>query len=67
MLLRVVRGRPDPDELAALLTVVAGRAAGPGESAGPGRASGWAAPARRLAAPVPTPAPAAWRRSLLPR
>ena len=62
--LRVVRGDPTPEELAALVTVLAARAAA--GAAEPRRArSTWADPAARLRAPL-RPGPGAWRRSGLP-
>jgi Acyl-CoA carboxylase epsilon subunit len=64
-LLRVVRGRPTDEELAALVAVVAARAtrtaAGP---AGPPRT--WAAYWRTVGAP-PRPGAGVWRASALPR
>jgi hypothetical protein len=62
--LRVVRGEPTAEELAALVAVLAVRAA-----AGPAGArprSAWADPATRLRGPL-VPGPSAWRRSALPR
>lgn len=79
-LLRVVRGHPDPVELAALVAVLARRSAAAaavaavaaatpalGASAGGGRArSAWSDPGRALT-PDLRPAPDSWRRSALPR
>ena len=62
-LLRVVRGNPTAEELAALVAVLTARAA-----AGPPPRrprSAWADPARQLFAP--RVGPDAWRRSALPR
>jgi hypothetical protein len=62
--LRVVRGIPTPEELAALVTVVAARSAGsppPGEPA-----SLWRDRAAVLRAPL-APGPGSWRASGLPR
>jgi hypothetical protein len=64
-LLAVVRGMPTPDELAALMVVLASRATNP-SSAGGARQSSWSAKSRRLRAPV-RPGPGAWRASALPR
>jgi hypothetical protein len=65
--LRIVRGNPDPEELAALLAVVAARAAPPSEPAEPAAArSAWADPVRRLRS-MPATGPGAWRRSATPR
>ena len=63
-LLRVVRGDPTPEELAALVAVVGARASsGPGTGA-PGR-SAWSDPVRAVRTPV-RPGPGGWRRSALP-
>jgi hypothetical protein len=61
--LRVVRGAPTPEELAALVAVLAARSA-PAAVASPVR-SAWADPARRLDL-THRPGPGAWRRSALP-
>jgi hypothetical protein len=61
--LRVVRGEPTAEELAALVAVLAARAAVPAPAA-PAR-SAWADPARRLGLTA-RPGPGAWRRSALP-
>ena len=62
-LLRVVRGNPTPEELAALVAVVASRSAAPEpEPAPPSR---WASRARQLRRPLPH-GPGAWRASGLP-
>jgi hypothetical protein len=63
-LLAVTRGVPTPDELAALMVVLAGRATDP--SSGAARQSSWSAKSRMLRAPV-RPGPGAWRASALPR
>jgi hypothetical protein len=62
--LRIVRGEPTGAEVAALVTVLAGRAAAAARAAPPPR-SAWADPARWLRGPV-RPGPDAWRRSALP-
>ena len=62
--LRVVRGEPTAEELAALVAVLAARAAA--APARPRPRSAWADPASRLRVPL-TPGPAAWRRSALPQ
>jgi hypothetical protein len=63
--LSVLRGEPTPDELAALLVVLASR-----QSAQPAeprkRPSLWSAPGQTLQAPL-FPGPGAWRASGLPR
>ena len=61
-LLRVVRGNPTPEELAALIAVVSTRG-GTVEEPPPAR-SLWAAPVLRR--PL-SPGPGAWRASSLPR
>jgi hypothetical protein len=64
-LLRVVRGAPTADELAALVAVVSARAASQGRGGARPR-SAWAG-RDRLLRQVPTPGPDAWRRSGWPR
>ncbi|MGH3912218.1 MAG: acyl-CoA carboxylase subunit epsilon [Pseudonocardiaceae bacterium] len=69
MQLRIVRGKPSDEEIAALTAVVVGMACtGPEHvpSPEPGRRSVWADPAPRLRAPL-HPGPDAWRTSALPR
>jgi hypothetical protein len=62
--LTVLRGAPTPDELAALLVVLASRKHA--RSASPGRRSSlWASPGWTLRAPL-VPGPGAWRASGLP-
>ena len=62
-LLRVVRGEPTPEELAALIAVVSARAAGGDDAQPPAPPSLWARP--QLRAPL-APGPGAWRASGLP-
>ena len=57
--LRVVRGDPTPEELAALLAVVTATGAAPAEPERV-RHGGWNDPARQLRKPL-HPGPAAWR------
>jgi len=64
-LVRVLRGDPTPDELAALVAVLAA-ASGGGKAPAPRRPSEWSRPARRLRTPH-HPGPGAWRASGLPR
>jgi acyl-CoA carboxylase epsilon subunit len=65
-LLRVVRGAPDDDELAALTAVVAGLAvSAAGRSTRPVARSRWADRAAMLRQPLPS-GPGAWRASGLP-
>jgi len=64
-LLTVVRGEPTPEQLAALVAVVAARAAAPEpDPEAPAPRPLWAAPVLR--APL-FPGPGAWRASGLPR
>ena len=60
-LLRVVRGEPTPEELAALITVVAARSSG-GAEPEPIRPSAWADRSVSLRQPL-QPGPGAWARS----
>jgi hypothetical protein len=62
--LRIVRGAPTADELAALVVVLAAAAGGPEETAAPAEVSQWAAPARLMR---PTVVPTGWWASSLPR
>jgi hypothetical protein len=64
-LLRVVRGTPDDEELAALTTVVAGIAATPRPAPGTAARSRWADRAALVRRPLPC-GPGAWRASGLP-
>ncbi|MEI2728712.1 MAG: acyl-CoA carboxylase subunit epsilon [Candidatus Nanopelagicales bacterium] len=60
-LLRVVSGNPTPEELAAVVTVIAVAAAASGEPASdPSTPSGWGAPASMHRQPMPAPGPGAW-------
>ena len=66
-LLRVVRGDPSPDELAALVAVVAARAAVAADAEPPRRPL-WGRPVLRPTLTCGlTPGPGAWRASGLPR
>ncbi len=65
--LKVVRGQPTAEELAALVAVIAGQAAA--ASGGPAtarKASGWTDRSRYVHAPG-TPSPGGWRASAFPR
>ncbi|WP_024877808.1 acyl-CoA carboxylase subunit epsilon [Saccharomonospora piscinae] len=66
-LLRVERGAPDDEELAALATVVAGLASAASSAAAesPARRSRWSDPASRLRLPS-RPGRGAWRWSAYP-
>jgi hypothetical protein len=63
-LLRVVRGEPTPEQVAALVAVVTARASG-GVEAEPVAPSRWASRAAALRQPLPH-GPGAWRASALP-
>jgi hypothetical protein len=62
--LRVLRGNPTPEELAALVTVLTTRAR-PAYLPPPTQRPLWSDQARRLG--LPRPGPTAWRASTLPR
>ncbi len=67
-MIKVVRGNPTPEELAAALAVVQARAAASAAAApdAPAR-SEWSSPARLAAARrVPHPGPRAWRTAYWP-
>ena len=64
-MLRIVRGAPSDEELAALATVLAA-ASLRGAADPPPRGSAWAAPAARLRTPSHR-GPGAWKASALPR
>ncbi|MEU8759877.1 acyl-CoA carboxylase subunit epsilon [Streptomyces sp. NPDC048659] len=69
-MIRVVRGNPTPEELAAALAVVQARAAATAAAAaaggGPRTPEGWSDPAR-IARELPhRPGPRAWARSYWP-
>jgi hypothetical protein len=61
--LRVVRGAPTPEELAAVIALVVARSGGAAPAAAPAPASLWSAPQLR---PTLHPGPGAWRASALP-
>ncbi|WP_433017056.1 acyl-CoA carboxylase subunit epsilon [Kribbella sp. CA-294648] len=64
--LRIAKGDPTPEELAALLAVVAARSAPtPAPSTGPDHASNWATYWRNHTRPL-HPGPNAWRASAHP-
>ncbi|MFE2260265.1 acyl-CoA carboxylase epsilon subunit [Streptomyces griseosporeus] len=68
MTIKVVRGNPTPEELAAALAVVRARAAAaaatPSGAEGPRDA--WSDPARIASARVPSPGQASWSRTYWP-
>ena len=63
--LSVVRGDANAAELAALVAVLAGRAAEAPDASSPPR-SRWASPSRQVRPPL-RPGPNGWRASALPR
>ncbi|MFD3519582.1 acyl-CoA carboxylase epsilon subunit [Streptomyces sp. NPDC058653] len=68
-MIKVVRGNPTPEELAAALAVVrarAGAAAGSGGTGGPPPAPGWSDPARIARHENRRPGPRAWARTYWP-
>lgn len=68
MTIKVVRGNPTPEELAAALTVVRARAVAVAAepSAAPRPRDSWSDPARVAAHRLPQPGPTAWGRSYWP-
>ena len=60
--LQVIRGDASPEEVAALLAVIAARSAPPEEEAPRRAVGGWSDPAHAMRQP-PTPGPGAWRSS----
>lgn len=62
---RIVKGRPTDDELAAVVAVLSAKAAAADQPA-PARPSTWAAYWRTVRAPL-APGQGAWRASALPR
>ncbi|WP_432946450.1 acyl-CoA carboxylase epsilon subunit [Kribbella sp. CA-253562] len=64
-ILRVVKGDPSPEELAALVAVVSARAAAPAPAADTQRASDWATYWRHAKRPL-HPGPGRWRASAHP-
>ncbi|WP_406439877.1 acyl-CoA carboxylase subunit epsilon [Streptomyces sp. NBC_00631] len=68
MTIKVIRGNPTPEELAAALAVVRARAAAlaaaPPGPATPG--SAWSDPSRIAQRRIPAPSPTAWSRTYWP-
>ena len=64
--LRVVKGDPSFEELAALVAVVAARTSSPEPESAPKTRSRWGDPAYAVR-PVLSPGPDGWRRSAFPR
>lgn len=66
-MIKVLRGNPTPEELAAALAVVQARAAAAaGADGGPPQTNQWSAPARLTPRRVPHPGPHAWRTTYWP-
>ncbi|HEY3560969.1 MAG TPA: acyl-CoA carboxylase subunit epsilon [Kribbella sp.] len=63
--MKVIKGNPTPEELAALVTVIAARAAAPRPAADTDRASNWATYWRNARTPL-HPGPGQWRASAHP-
>ncbi|HSA53094.1 MAG TPA: acyl-CoA carboxylase subunit epsilon [Yinghuangia sp.] len=61
-MIKIVRGEPTPEELAAIVTVVAARASAAGPAEAPATPSQWNAPARLVRTPL-HPGPGAWQAS----
>ncbi|WUH91305.1 acyl-CoA carboxylase subunit epsilon [Streptomyces sp. NBC_00433] len=68
MVIKVERGKPTPEELAAVVALVQARAAAlEAEEEDPeGRSTGWSAAARSLPRALPAPGPGVWRMSARP-
>lgn len=68
MVIKVKRGRPTPEELAAVVALVQARAAAvePEGDDGP-EPTAWSDPAGNVQPPMPRPGPTAWRTSVWPR
>ncbi|MEV5954192.1 acyl-CoA carboxylase epsilon subunit [Streptomyces sp. NPDC051987] len=68
MTIKVIRGNPTPEELAAALAVVRARAAALAatEPGAPPATSAWSDPARIARHRVPHPSPTAWTRTYWP-
>nr|WP_202238970.1 acyl-CoA carboxylase epsilon subunit [Streptomyces sp. SN-593] len=64
-MIKVERGRPTPEELAAVVALVQARAAAADPDGGgrPSARSAWSDPARRVPGVASRPGPAAWRTS----
>ncbi|MDX2968861.1 acyl-CoA carboxylase subunit epsilon [Kribbella solani] len=63
--MRIIKGDPTPEELAALVAVLAARAAAPAPSSDPQRANNWASYWRNARQPL-HPGPGQWRASAHP-
>jgi hypothetical protein len=69
MVIKVERGNPTPEELAAVVALVQARAAASanGSADGPRALDEWAAPARNVPPGAPRPGAGAWRATYWPR
>ncbi|QIQ06851.1 acyl-CoA carboxylase subunit epsilon [Streptomyces liangshanensis] len=66
-MIKVIRGNPTPEELAAALTVVQARVRASGAEAGPPEPpAAWSAPGRVLRDRLPEPGPRSWARTYWP-
>ncbi|MFI9600545.1 MULTISPECIES: acyl-CoA carboxylase epsilon subunit [Streptomyces] len=67
-MIKVVRGNPTPEELAAALAVVRARAAAAADTPSGAHAprDSWSDPSRLAAHRVPQPSPTAWARTYWP-
>jgi len=63
MNIRVVRGNPTPEELAAALAVVRARASAAPQADAPRPRDAWSDPARIANGRLPQPGPTAWART----
>ncbi|MGA4543308.1 acyl-CoA carboxylase subunit epsilon [Uniformispora flossi] len=61
-MIKIVRGEPTPEELAAIVTVIAAKSAGGGAAEAFAPPSQWNAPARLVRTPL-RPGPGAWQAS----
>ncbi|MFI8994729.1 acyl-CoA carboxylase epsilon subunit [Streptomyces sp. NPDC053542] len=68
-MIKVLRGNPTPEELAAAVAVVQARAAAAAAAApgGPDQGEEWSDPASLVPRRIPHPGPRAWRTSFWPR
>ncbi|MFI0237162.1 acyl-CoA carboxylase epsilon subunit [Streptomyces sp. NPDC016845] len=67
MMIKVVRGNPTPEELAAALAVVQARAAAVSDApAAAARRDAWADPSRVARRRLPAPGPSSWTRTYWP-
>ncbi|MFR9676154.1 acyl-CoA carboxylase epsilon subunit [Streptomyces sp. TR06-5] len=66
-MIKVIRGNPTPEELAAALAVVQARAAASAAAgSAPRDATEWSDPARTVPRRLPHPGPKAWRTAFWP-